>query len=160
MPIQTDNNQPIDNQIELGINCKLMLTLNLCTAYGLTNGTTGRLYDIIPEKDVGPPGLPRALVVQFDDYKGQNSFSEKVKGLVAIPPKFLKFDNNGKNVCRKGFPLRAAESITIHKYQGQSFGIVIVKIGNKEITVGQTYTALSRVFHYSNMAIHDFTKND
>ena len=67
MPIQTDNNQPIDNQIELGINCKLMLTLNLCTAYGLTNGTTGRLYDIIPEKDVGPPGLPRTLVVQFDD---------------------------------------------------------------------------------------------
>ena len=85
--------------------------------------------------------------MQFDDYTG-TSFSNKIKGLVAIPPKFLKFEHLGKVICRWGFCLRAAESITIHKSQGKSLGVVIVKIGSKEITVGQTYTALSRVYRF------------
>ena len=47
-----------------------MLTQNLDTGLGLTNGVTGIVWDIIPKEGVDPPGLQVPIVVKFDHYKG------------------------------------------------------------------------------------------
>ena len=38
--------------------------------------------------------------------------------------------------------------------------MIIVDIGKKEITVGQTYTALSRAKRIEDLVIHDLSKNE
>ncbi len=42
------------------------------------------------------------------------------------------------------FPLRLAWAMTIHKAQGQTYGQVVIDLGNGAFTHGQTYVALSR----------------
>ena len=47
-----------------------MLTSNLQIETGLVNGSMGTVQDIIFEEDQGPPSLPIAVLISFDNYKG------------------------------------------------------------------------------------------
>lgn len=79
---------------------------------------------------------------------------------MAVPTKAVNFEQNDKKILRIGFPIRPSEAMTIHKAQGQSYEAVIVDIGTKELTVGQTYTALSRCKDSKNLILHDLTRNE
>ena len=46
---------------------RVMLTRNLWTDVGLCDGTMGTVIDIIYSEGSGPPALPIAAIVQFDD---------------------------------------------------------------------------------------------
>ena len=158
-PLEGDNLCNVEDQLELARGQRVYMTSNLCTTWGLTNGSAGIVVDIIPGEEAPGQGLPKAVIVKFDNYSGPN-FHETEKDLVPIAPIVANFDYKDKKVVRKGFPLRQAEAITIHKAQGQSYDIVIVDIGTKEITVGQTYTAMSRCRNSSNLILYDLTKDD
>ena len=50
-----------------------------------------------------------------------------------------------KSLSRTQLPLTLAWAITIHKSQGATYDKAIVNIGEKEIALGLTYVAFSRV---------------
>ena len=56
---------------------EVMLTANLCTQWGLTNGAPDIIVNIIPAKDP-PPSLPTAIVIKLEHYTGP-SFSDTEK---------------------------------------------------------------------------------
>lgn len=50
---------------------QVMLTMNLWTDVGLCNAATGTVIDFIYADNHQPPDLPQAVIVKFDNYKGQ-----------------------------------------------------------------------------------------
>ena len=72
------------------------------------------MRDIIPDTTISPPGLPKALVIEFASYTGP-SFHPTKPGYIALAPRMVVYEWNGKEIQRLGFPLRLAKAITIHK---------------------------------------------
>lgn len=60
----------LESQILLAKGARVMLRANLCVKVGLVNGAIGVVHDILFEKDQGPPSLPVAVFVEFDNYSG------------------------------------------------------------------------------------------
>jgi len=61
-----------------------MLTANLQTETGLVNGSKGTVQDIIFKEDQGPPSLPIAVLISFDNYKGPTVASLEGERVVPI----------------------------------------------------------------------------
>ena len=77
-----------------------MLTRNLWTDVGLCNGTMGTVIDIIYSEGLGPPALPIAAIVQFDDsYIGPSIF-EHISNCVPIKLVISTSDTLGSNYER------------------------------------------------------------
>ena len=58
---------------------------------------------------------------------------------------------------RQQLPLTLAWALTIHKSQGMSLDCAWVDIGKKELTIGMTYVAISRVPNLSSLIIEPIT---
>ena len=63
-----------------------MLTANLQTEIRLVNGSMGTVQDIIFKEDQGPPCLPIAVLISFDNYKGPTITSLESERVVPIAP--------------------------------------------------------------------------
>jgi ATP-dependent exoDNAse (exonuclease V) alpha subunit len=114
----SDSMMGLSSDLSLAEGARVMITSNLWTQVGLTNGATGTVRHIIFKKDVCPPNLPIAVVVEMDEgYKGPC-----LPGLprhVVINPKTASTQSvSGGYLERIQFPLRLAFAITIHKCQG------------------------------------------
>ena len=91
--------------------------------------------------------MPLAALVRFPSYTGPAFFPDDPK-LVPVPPFTSHFGSGGsqaKALSRTQLPLTLAWAITIHKSQGATYDKAIVNIGEKEIALGLTYVAFSRV---------------
>ena len=55
-------------------------------------------------------------------------------------------------------PLHLSWAITIHKSQGLTLDEIIVNLGRKENTPGQTFVAISRVRSLESLILKDLTK--
>ncbi|XP_053372848.1 uncharacterized protein LOC128546392 [Mercenaria mercenaria] len=96
---------------------KVMLSINLCVPYGLFNGASGTVIDIIYEADQRPSNaLPKVVFVEFLSYTGP-AFLPENPNIVPIVPVERKVD------CRRTqIPLRLGLATVVHRCQGMALG--------------------------------------
>jgi ATP-dependent exoDNAse (exonuclease V) alpha subunit len=123
-----------------------MLTANLQTETGLVNGSMGTVQDIIFQEDQGPPSLPIALLISFDNYKGPTIASLEGERVVPITPIRRTWNSkSGASCSRMQVPVRLAWAITVHKSQGLTLRRAKIDLGDKEFTSGLSFVAVSQV---------------
>ncbi|GES80911.1 ATP-dependent DNA helicase Pif1-like [Rhizophagus clarus] len=82
----SDTAHGLEAYILLARGARVMLMANLQTDIGLVNGSMGTVQDIIFNEDQGPPCLPIAVLISFDNYKGPTITSLKGERVVPIAP--------------------------------------------------------------------------
>ena len=138
-----------------------MLRSNLWTTRGLTNGATGRVVDVLAEKEEGQLPHVYAVLVEFDAYTGP-AFDPNRPRMVPVPLTTTHFGKNGgkKAMSRTQIPLSLAYAMTIHKSQGQTYGKVVVCLSKEERSLGLTYVAFSRVTNLAGLLLTgDYSKD-
>ena len=140
----------------LAKNAKVILTMNLLASVGLCNGASGTVVDIIYHRDLQPPSLPIAVIVQFDDYKGPSLIDSKPYCVPICPITATLQLSDGFHE-RQQLPLKLAWSLTIHKSQGLTLSKAFINIGKSEKIPGISYVAISRVKSLSSCVIEPMT---
>ena len=126
-----DDDAGLPHKIILCEGARFLLTDNLWTEAGLTNGSVGHVYKIIYGPGEGPPKLPRAILATFEGYIGPTfPNKEKVEKLVPIVPVPHDWVKNKKTLTRTQLPMILGYAITIHKLQGATEDKIIVNIGD------------------------------
>ena len=137
----------------------LITIRNLWTAKGLVNGALGFVRDIVYAPQTRPPEQPIVIMVEFDAYSGPT-----IQGnLVPISSVTRTIKHRSQTFNRKQFPTQLASAMTIHKSQGLTLDKAVVNIGKKEMSLGMSYVALSRVRTLEGLAIEkqfDFRRLD
>ena len=118
----------------------VMLIVNLWVEAGLVNGAMGTVMSICYQSG-GPPDLPLAVMVHFDNYAGPTL----PDNTVPIVPIRRSWMNSGSHCSRLQIPLHLAWAVTIHKSQGLTLEKAVIDVGRKEFSSGLTYVACSRV---------------
>jgi len=85
-----------------------MLRANLCVGSGLVNGSIGVVDGILFEENQGPPSLPIAVLVEFNNYNGPTIISAEGKKVVPITPIRRSWETNTRNCSRLQIPLTLA----------------------------------------------------
>jgi ATP-dependent exoDNAse (exonuclease V) alpha subunit len=142
----TDTAHGLESYILLARGTRIMLTANLQIETGLINGSMGTVQDIIFQDDQGPPSLPIAVLISFDNYKGTTIASLEGERVVPIAPIRRTWNSKSGAFCScLQIPVRLAWAITVHKSQGLTLGKAIIDLGDKEFTAGLSFVAVSRV---------------
>ena len=135
----------LDSQLLLAKGARVMLTANIWTEAGLVNGSMGTIQDIIFEGQ-GPPSLPIAVLINFDNYEGPTiSNTEGVKVVPIVPIKRTWEGKDGTQCSRLQVPICLSWAITVHKSQGPTISKAKIDIGSKEFAAGLSFVAVSRV---------------
>jgi len=172
-----------------------MLTSNLWTKAGLTNGMVGELLDLVADESpwmtcpsvallaVDSEKLPTGSGLSCADPERSvklwgrctccdacSGWATCAKGPEAhVPRKIIVpvpavtrewHDAKGKLMTRTMLPLRLAFAITFHKSQGMTIVRVVVNLGDAESHPGGTFTALSRVPGFANLALEKAVNHD
>ncbi|EXX67605.1 Pif1p [Rhizophagus irregularis DAOM 197198w] len=117
----------------------------------------GTVQDIIFKEDQGPPSLPIAVLISFDNYKGPTITSLEGKRVVPIVP--IRRTWNGKSgapCSRLQIPVRLAWAITVHKSQGLTLQKATIDLGDKEFIAGLAFVAMSRVRAFKDLLFKPF----
>ena len=145
--------------LNIALNCRVMLRQNLWTAKGLVNGALGFVRDIVYTPGTKPPQQPIVIMVEFDAYSGPT-----IEGNLVPITSIMRTIKHRSNIYnRKQFPIQLASAMTIHKSQGLTLDKAVVNIGKKEMSLGMSYVALSRVRTLEGLAIEkhfDFQRLD
>jgi len=172
-----------------------MITSNLWTKAGLTNGLVGELLDLLADES---PWMtcPSVALLAVDTAKlptgsgltcadparsvqlwGRRKCCDACPGwatcekgaeahlpqkmIVPVPAVTREWhDAKRKLMSRTMLPLRLAFAITFHKSQGMTIERVVVNLGDAESHVGGTFTALSRVPGFCNLALEVAINHD
>ncbi|KAI3835106.1 hypothetical protein MKX03_016792 [Papaver bracteatum] len=134
---------------------RVMLRKNIFTEFGLVNGSTGTVVDIVYEENKKPPAhMPIAVMVKFDKYTGPQLYEEPNINVIPIVPVVTNWISSSGVTCqRKQLPLILCWAITVHKSQGLTLDQAVADIGAKE-SLGLTFVALSRTRRLSDLAFH------
>ena len=149
------NEAGLHKNLVLASGARVMLRTNLWTEMGLTNGSMGIATGVIAQAN---DTMPKCVLVRFPDYKGPAVIPSD-PCIVPVPPFTSKFGTD-KSLTRTNIPLSLAWAITIHKSQGQTYDKAAVDLGPKEIALGLTYVALSRVRKASGLLLIDNYSKD
>ena len=160
LPAQKTQN--LRQLLQLKIGAKYMLTHNIDTADGLTNGALCTVMDL----------AKKCVWVLFEDKEvGHNCRQTKrslyAKGISKLWTPVLTVDKQfqvGRNqdvkVIRRQYPLTPCAALTIHKSQGSSLGEAVVSFSGKRAPgAHMVYVALSRVTHLLGLHLLDFSKS-
>jgi ATP-dependent DNA helicase PIF1 len=135
----------LEARLLLARGARVMLRSNLWTEAGLVNGSMGIVQEIVFEENQGPPSLPIAVLIEFDNYTGPAIMTAEGKRLVPIPPSRQIWEGT-KGICsRMQVPVILAWSITVHKSQGLTLQKAVIDLGKKEYAAGISFVAISRV---------------
>jgi len=81
--------------------------------------------------------------------------------IVAVPAVAREWhDGKRKLMSRTMLPLRLAFAIAFHKSQGMTIERVAINLGDAESHVGGTFTTLTRVPGFGNLALEGSTNHD
>jgi len=117
----------------------------------------GTVREIVFEENQGPPCLPKAVLIEFDNYTGPAITTTEGKKLVPIPPiRFTWAGKKGTCSCMQ-VPIILAWAITVHKSQGLTLKRAIIDLGEKEYAAGLSFVAISRVCTLENVIFRPFT---
>ena len=105
----------LEAQLVLAKGAQVMLTANLWTEGGLVNGSIGNIHDLIFVEN-GPPSLPVAVLIRFDQYEGPSFTTPEGDRVVPISPIKCTWKSKTGTVCsRIQIPICLAWAITVHK---------------------------------------------
>jgi len=131
--------------LNLKINCRVMLLINLNIEEGLVNGSVGIIKNFI-EDDHG----------QIDKIEVYFTNSKKI---YTIQRNNFIYEDNDIQISRFQFPLILSYSNTIHKLQGSTVDKIVIDIGDKIFENAQTYVALSRCKDINGLFIKNLSIN-
>ena len=117
-----------------------MLTSNLWVDVGLVNGAMGTVQAICYQTG-GPPDLPTAVMIHFDNY----SCPTYHDGTVPITPIRRTWSSSGVQCSRLQLPLKLAWAVTIHKSQGLTLDKAVIDVSTREFSTGLTFVACPSV---------------
>ena len=104
--MESDRADGLQQILFLCKNAKVMLTTHLCVAFGLFNGATGTIIDLIYRNENRPENsLPDVVMVEFDNYSGPPFIEENPKMFPFVPVE-RKIDCNCPGCRRQQIPLR------------------------------------------------------
>ncbi len=106
----------LENLLNVGVGAIVMLTQNLWIKYGLVNGASGKVVDL-----VGENGICDVIIVDIPRYSGPALCGAHPRTWIPIPRSSAQWFSGGSTRERKQFPLTLAYAITIHKSQGSTF---------------------------------------
>ena len=106
----------LESEVMVAIGARVMITNNIWTEMGLTNGAFGVVLHIIFAANVGPPNLPEAIIVEMDEPYSGPSLPGLPRHVVITPISIC--DPDSMSNSREQFPLALAWAITICKCQG------------------------------------------
>ena len=133
----------LEPELHLKSGAKVMVLQNLCTKFGIVNGSMGTVFGFLynPNKLVD---LPDSILVEIPTYCGPAFIPSEPK-VVPIPATTATwFDKEGKLCSRTQFPLTLAYAITIHKCQGMTLEKAVLDPGPVEHTPGLSFVGFSR----------------
>jgi exonuclease III len=157
--------QNLAQQLQIKITGQYMITHNIDTDDGLTNGATCvvKHFEIVDE-------MPTILWIKFEDPNIGAALRQKMKSyfkngientwvpLQKVDRQFQVGKYKSILIIRKQFPLKPAFALTIHKSQGISLPKVCVSFQGR-IPPHMVYVALSRVTSLSGLFIKDFNSS-
>ena len=148
----------LESRVVVALGSRVTLRRNLWTGCGFVNGAMGTVRAIVYVDGEGPPHLPLAIIVEFDDYARPGY--QGVAWHVPLTASSCEATLGSRNVSRTQFPIILAFSINIHKSQGFTIGEgrpitkAVVNLGNREGSAGLSFVALSQVKVLPNLALH------
>lgn len=157
--LSTQQTYGLPKSLILKVGAKYMLTINIDTADGLTNGSTGVLtaIDFAINKETGEK-RPLRIWLNFDDAiigkikrnkavsslsRYKNRLNRKWTPLEPVTYTIKRYKSSHLQVRRSQYPLVPAEAITIHKSQGTTLERVVVHL-KPTIPRCMLYVACSR----------------
>ena len=96
------------------IGAKVMLTTNLWSEVGLSNGSMGIIHDMSWDVELDISSIPSVILIKLDGYAGP-AFPDCGNQIVPVFPANRQFEYKGMSCSRTQFPLQLAYAITVHK---------------------------------------------
>ena len=130
----------LENQLQIGVNSRVMLRRNVNVSSGLCNGAIGTVKAIIKNEF----GFITSIKILFD-------LHDEITPLERFQ---VQYEFKKNVYCkRQQFPICLAWAITIHKSQGLTILFLIIDLGKSIFEAGMAYVGLSRAKELKNINI-------
>ena len=165
MPTNPCEKGNLQKVLTIKINARVMITMNIDVADGLTNGAMGTVTNVIIDQTTGKMSV---ILVAFDsEHVGQETRHTSVynsihKNGVPIHRTQATFTIDKKasfQATRTQFPLTLAWAVTIHKCQGLTLSEIVIDMtpAKGKFRPGEVYVAFSRVRTLQKLHIINYT---
>ena len=152
----------LPGRLRIAVGARVMVTKNVDTEHGITNGALGTVTAILPADQDKP--LRKGVCIQFDNEKVGRGLTESnpnstiPRGSVKLMPYEEAMDpveQERKGGIRRQFPLKLAWACTIHKVQGLTVDKIVISMKSM-FESGHAYVAFSRVTNMEGLYLLDF----
>ena len=152
----------LPGRLRIAVGARVMVTKNVDTEHGITNGALGTVTAILPADQDKP--LRKGVCIQFDNEKVGRGLTERnpnstiPRGSVKLMPYEEAMDpveQERKGGIRRQFPLKLAWACTIHKVQGLTVDKIVISMKSM-FESGHAYVAFSRVTNMEGLYLLDF----
>ena len=157
---KSDRSDGLPGQLRIAVGARVMITKNVDTEHGITNGALGIVTAILPTRDGRL--LPEAVCIKFDNEKVGRGLRQKnpniPHGSIKITPyeeRLEPVERERKGGIRKQFPLKLSWACTIHKVQGLTVDKIVISMKSM-FSSGHAYVAFSRVTNIHGLYLLDF----
>ncbi len=132
------------------IGCPVRVLKNFWPEVGGVNAALGTLRGALFEEHSKPGDVPYCFLVALQKWTGPDVGTDLIlnQPIVPIFPQQFSFDQKYK---RRTIPVDCAYATTIHSAQGATYDRVVVDFGQRDFSLGLSYTAASRCTKLENV---------